>query len=72
MARAIRNRETTAWNWRTCPNVNVRRAVPNVEGPGRGISRMVEDDKYCIDVLTQVSAGPGRCNVLGSGCSRAT
>jgi DNA-binding FrmR family transcriptional regulator len=53
------------------PNVNVRRNVPNVEGPGRGISGMVEEDN-CIDVLTQVSAGPGRCNVLGSGCSRAT
>lgn len=22
----------------------------------RGISRMVEDDRYCIDVLTQISA----------------
>lgn len=22
----------------------------------RGIARMVEDDKYCIDILTQVSA----------------
>ena len=22
----------------------------------RGISKMVEDDKYCIDILTQVSA----------------
>jgi DNA-binding FrmR family transcriptional regulator len=27
-----------------------------VEGQVRGISRMVEDDKYCIDILTQVSA----------------
>ena len=27
-----------------------------VEGQVRGISRMVEQDKYCIDVLTQVSA----------------
>lgn len=27
-----------------------------VEGQIRGISKMVEDDKYCIDVLTQVSA----------------
>ncbi|MEO6713991.1 MAG: metal-sensitive transcriptional regulator [Mycobacteriales bacterium] len=27
-----------------------------VEGQVRGISKMVEDDKYCIDVLTQVSA----------------
>lgn len=27
-----------------------------VEGQVRGISKMVEDDKYCIDVLTQVAA----------------
>ncbi len=27
-----------------------------IEGQVRGISKMVEDDKYCIDVLTQVSA----------------
>lgn len=27
-----------------------------IEGQIRGISKMVEDDKYCIDVLTQVSA----------------
>ncbi|MCF6472646.1 metal-sensitive transcriptional regulator [Nonomuraea sp. MG754425] len=27
-----------------------------VEGQIRGLQRMVEDDKYCIDILTQVSA----------------
>ena len=27
-----------------------------IEGQIRGISRMVEHDKYCIDILTQVSA----------------
>ena len=27
-----------------------------VEGQVRGIARMIEQDKYCIDVLTQVSA----------------
>jgi CsoR family transcriptional regulator, copper-sensing transcriptional repressor len=27
-----------------------------VEGQVRGIAKMVDDDKYCIDVLTQVSA----------------
>ena len=27
-----------------------------VEGQVRGIARMVEDEKYCIDVLTQISA----------------
>jgi CsoR family transcriptional regulator, copper-sensing transcriptional repressor len=27
-----------------------------IEGQVRGLQRMVEDDTYCIDVLTQVSA----------------
>jgi DNA-binding FrmR family transcriptional regulator len=27
-----------------------------IEGQVRGLQRMVEEDKYCIDVLTQVSA----------------
>lgn len=27
-----------------------------VEGQVRGLQRMIEDDTYCIDVLTQVSA----------------
>jgi CsoR family transcriptional regulator, copper-sensing transcriptional repressor len=27
-----------------------------VEGQVRGIERMVEDDRYCIDVLTQIAA----------------
>ena len=27
-----------------------------VEGQVRGIERMVEDDRYCIDILTQIAA----------------
>jgi DNA-binding FrmR family transcriptional regulator len=27
-----------------------------IEGQVRGLSRMVEDDRYCIDVVTQISA----------------
>ena len=30
--------------------------LARIEGQVRGIARMVEQDKYCIDVLTQVSA----------------
>ncbi|PZG15979.1 metal-sensitive transcriptional regulator [Nonomuraea aridisoli] len=32
------------------------RRLRRIEGQVRGLQRMVEDDKYCIDVLTQVSA----------------
>ena len=27
-----------------------------IEGQARGIARMIEEEKYCIDILTQVSA----------------
>ena len=30
--------------------------LKRIEGQVRGLQRMVEDDTYCIDVLTQVSA----------------
>jgi DNA-binding FrmR family transcriptional regulator len=30
--------------------------LARVEGQVRGLSRMIEEDKYCIDILTQVSA----------------
>ena len=30
--------------------------LARIEGQVRGISRMVEEDRYCIDVLTQINA----------------
>ena len=27
-----------------------------IEGQVRGLTRMVEDDRYCIDIVTQISA----------------
>jgi CsoR family transcriptional regulator, copper-sensing transcriptional repressor len=33
-----------------------RKRLTRVEGQVRGIARMVEEDDYCIDILTQVSA----------------
>ena len=30
--------------------------LARVEGQVRGVSRMVDEDRYCIDVLTQLSA----------------
>jgi CsoR family transcriptional regulator, copper-sensing transcriptional repressor len=34
----------------------VQRRLKRIEGQVRGLSRMVEEDTYCIDVLTQISA----------------
>ena len=32
------------------------RRLRRIEGQVRGLQRMVDDDKYCIDILTQISA----------------
>lgn len=38
-----------------------------VEGQVRGIARMVENDTYCIDVLTQISAVTKALQAVGLG-----
>ncbi len=35
---------------------DVLKRLRRIEGQARGLQRMVEEDQYCIDVLTQVSA----------------
>jgi DNA-binding FrmR family transcriptional regulator len=30
--------------------------LSRIEGQVRGLSRMVEDDRYCIDIVTQIAA----------------
>ncbi len=34
----------------------VLKRLKRIEGQVRGLSRMVEDDRYCIDIVTQLSA----------------
>jgi DNA-binding FrmR family transcriptional regulator len=34
----------------------LRTRLRRIEGQVRGIERMVADDRYCIDILTQISA----------------
>jgi CsoR family transcriptional regulator, copper-sensing transcriptional repressor len=33
-----------------------RKRLSRIEGQVRGLVRMVEDDRYCIDIVTQLSA----------------
>jgi CsoR family transcriptional regulator, copper-sensing transcriptional repressor len=35
---------------------NYAKRLRRIEGQVRGIARMIEEDKYCIDILTQISA----------------
>ena len=34
----------------------LKKRLHRIEGQVRGIERMVDDDRYCIDILTQVAA----------------
>jgi len=34
----------------------LRKRLARIEGQARGIAKMVDDDRYCIDILTQISA----------------
>lgn len=43
------------------------RRLKRIEGQVRGIARMVDEDKYCIDVLTQVSAVTKALHALSLG-----
>jgi DNA-binding FrmR family transcriptional regulator len=40
----------------TATKDQLRKRLARVEGQVRGVSRMVEEDRYCIDVLTQIAA----------------
>jgi DNA-binding FrmR family transcriptional regulator len=41
--------------------------LSRAEGQVRGISRMVEDDRYCIDVLTQIAAAQAALDKVALG-----
>lgn len=35
---------------------DILKSLNRIEGQVRGVARMVEEDQYCVDVLTQLSA----------------
>lgn len=40
----------------TATKDQLRNRLARVEGQVRGVAKMVEEDRYCIDVLTQIAA----------------
>jgi DNA-binding FrmR family transcriptional regulator len=40
----------------TATKDQLKTRLSRVEGQVRGISRMIDEDRYCIDVLTQINA----------------
>lgn len=44
---------------------NVLRRLSRIEGQVRGLARMVEEDKYCVDIMIQVAAAKSALNKVG-------
>jgi CsoR family transcriptional regulator, copper-sensing transcriptional repressor len=36
--------------------VSLQKRLSRIEGQVRGLSKMVEEERYCIDIVTQISA----------------
>jgi CsoR family transcriptional regulator, copper-sensing transcriptional repressor len=47
---------TTAGRGYSATKDQLLNRLRRIEGQVRGVERMVEDERYCIDVLTQISA----------------
>lgn len=44
------------WPMRQNIKSEVAKRLSRIEGQVRGLSKMVEDDRYCIDIVTQIAA----------------
>jgi DNA-binding FrmR family transcriptional regulator len=40
----------------TASKASCRKRLSRIEGQVRGLARMVEEDRYCIDIVTQIAA----------------
>ncbi|AGB42015.1 hypothetical protein Halha_2132 [Halobacteroides halobius DSM 5150] len=45
--------------------INLLNRLSRIEGQVRGLQNMIEDEKYCVDVLTQIAAVKGALNKVG-------
>ena len=45
----------------------IGKRLRRIEGQVRGIQRMVEEDQYCIDILTQVNSAASALKSVGMG-----
>jgi DNA-binding FrmR family transcriptional regulator len=44
---------------------NLLKRLKRIEGQIKGIQRMIEDEKYCVDVLIQIAAVRAAINKVG-------
>ena len=47
---------TTSSRGYSATKEQLNKRLARVEGQVRGVAKMVEDDRYCIDILTQIGA----------------
>jgi CsoR family transcriptional regulator, copper-sensing transcriptional repressor len=57
-------RETRGY---TAKKDDLLKRLRRVEGQIRGVERMVEDDRYCVDVVTQISAAQAALDKVALG-----
>ncbi len=53
---SLRVMEATTPRGYSASKEQLRNRLARVEGQVRGVAKMVEEDRYCIDVLTQIAA----------------
>jgi DNA-binding FrmR family transcriptional regulator len=46
---------------------DLRARLRRIEGQVRGLQRMVEEDQYCIDILTQLNSATAALRAVGMG-----
>ena len=56
MVRNVPNEDGAVLPGYTAHKTDVQKRLRRIEGQVRGLQRMVDEDQYCIDVLTQISA----------------
>lgn len=45
---------------------DILKRLRRIEGQVKGIQKMIDDEKHCIDILTQISAARAAINRVGS------
>jgi len=58
---------TTETRGYTATKDQLLKRLRRIEGQVRGIEGMVEDDRYCIDILTQIAAVQAALDKVGLG-----
>jgi CsoR family transcriptional regulator, copper-sensing transcriptional repressor len=54
-------------NGYTADKKSLQERLARIEGQVRGLQRMVDEDKYCIDILTQITAVTAALKAVGIG-----